>query len=126
MVIDTSAILAIYFAEDHAPWLAQQLSKHNGELNMSTVNLAETLVLIRDRQPTLYKKIEDELLTSGINFIEPDVEQARIAAKARIIYPLNFGDCFAYALAVKLGQPLLAIDSDFKALDIEVIFPAQL
>ncbi|HEX3557202.1 MAG TPA: type II toxin-antitoxin system VapC family toxin [Thermoanaerobaculia bacterium] len=30
----------------------------------------------------------------------PDVEQARIVAEARFRYPLNLGDCFAYALAI--------------------------
>lgn len=55
---------------------------------------------VRDRQPQLYDQIEEELLSSGIRFVPPDVEQARIVAEARFRYPLNLGDCFAYALAI--------------------------
>src|SRR5437763_77216 len=44
---------------------------------MSTVNLAEALIRIRDRQPLLYQQLEERLLTSGIRFIAPTVAQAQ-------------------------------------------------
>jgi uncharacterized protein with PIN domain len=99
MVVDTSVLLAVFFAEPAGGWAAKQLAAHASELRMSTVNLTETLIRVRDRQPQLYETIETELLTSGIRFVPPDVEQAKIAAEARLRYPLNLGDCFAYALA---------------------------
>jgi uncharacterized protein with PIN domain len=71
----------------------------------------------------LFAALEEKLLNSGIQFIAPDQEQAHIAAQARLRYPLNLGDCFAYALAVKERCPILTLDKDFKALDHSVIHP---
>jgi ribonuclease VapC len=123
MVVDTSVLLAVFFAEPAGGWAAKQLAEHASELRMSTVNLTETLIRVRDRQPQLYETIETELLTSGIRFVPPDVEQAKIAAEARLRYPLNLGDCFAYALAVVENCPILALDSDFRAVDRPVVLP---
>lgn len=67
--------------------------------------------------------IEAELLSSGIRFIPPDVQQARIAAEARLRYPLNLGDCFAYALASVEDCPILALDGDFRSVDVPVLTP---
>lgn len=123
MVVDTSVLLAVFFAEPDGEWAAKQLADHAPELRMSTVNLTEVLIRVRDRQPQLYEKIEAELLSSGIRFVPPDVEQARIAAEARIRYPLNLGDCFAYALAVSESCPILALDRDFRVVDRPVLLP---
>jgi uncharacterized protein with PIN domain len=90
---------------------------------MSTVNLTETLIRIRDQQPQNYEVVERELLASGIRFVPPDVEQAKIAAEARLRYPLNLGDCFVYALAVVEDCPILTRDGDFRAVDRPVVLP---
>lgn len=123
MVIDTSALLAVFFAEPDGPWVADRLAENAGDLCMSTVSLAETLILLRDRQPHLAEKIEAELVSSGIRFVAPDVQQARIAAEARLRYPLNLGDCFAYALACVESRPILALDRDFRGVDRPVVYP---
>jgi ribonuclease VapC len=123
VVIDTSALLAVFFRERHAQWVATHLIENAAVLRMSTVNLVETLILIRDRQPTLAGAIEERLFTSGIRFVAPDVEQARIAAAARLRFPLNLGDCFAYALAVGEGCALLTVDHDFRTVDCPVLLP---
>ncbi len=93
---------------------------------MSTVNLAEVLVLLRDRQPTLFEQLEERLLASGIRFVPPDIEQARVAAEARLRYPLNFGDCFAYALAAAEDLPILTLDTAFRVVDRHVLLPVGL
>ncbi len=90
---------------------------------MSTVNLTETLIHIEDRQPQLFKELEEELLYNGIRFVAPDVDQAKLAAQARIKYPLNLGDCFAYALAIRENCPILTLDKDFRLLDCPIIHP---
>jgi ribonuclease VapC len=123
MVVDTSALLAIFFAEPHGEWVAARLAEHASELRMSTVNLTETLIRVRDRQPRDFGEIEAQLLGSGIRFIPPDVQQARIAAEARLRYPLNLGDCFAYALASVEDCPILALDGDFRSTDRPVLSP---
>jgi ribonuclease VapC len=123
MVVDTSALLAVFFAEPDGEWVAARLAEHAGELRMSTVNLTETLIRVRDQRPQHYESVEAELLESGIRFVPPDVEQARIAAEARLRYPLNLGDCFAYALATVENCPILALDRDFRSVDRPVLCP---
>ena len=123
MVVDTSAILALLFAEKHGSWVGEQLDDHAGELCMSTVNLTETLILIRDRQPALADELTETVLTSGLRFVCPDTAQAETAARARLTYPLNLGDCFAYALAVAEDDSILALDRDFGATDRLVLMP---
>ena len=123
MVVDSSVILAILFGEEHAAWAAERLGEHGGDLVMSTVNLTEVLVRLEDRRPDLGGDLEDRILGGGIRFVPPDVEQARIAARARLRFPLNLGDCFAYALARVERAPVLTIDADFRAVDVEVVLP---
>lgn len=120
MVVDTSVILAIYFREAHADWAAEQLAAAD-RLLMSTVNLSECLIRLRDRQPLDADELEQKLLSSGIDFVPPDTSQAVMAAQARLAFPLNLGDCFAYALAKTEGVPLLTLDSDFRATDVSLV-----
>ncbi len=123
MIVDSSVILAVFFDEAHSVWAAAQLQAHRRDLRMSTVNLAECLIIFRSRQPQLADALERRLLDSGIRFMAPDVEQSRLAAHARLRYPLNLGDCFAYALAVAEDCGILAIDRDFKSVDRVILHP---
>ncbi len=123
MVVDTSVVLSILFDEVHADWAQNQIEEYSGRLRMSTVNLAETLIHLRDRQPQLAEELEDDLLTSGIRFVAPDLEQARLAATARLRWPINLGDCFAYALAIREESPILTLDADFLRVDCPLIMP---
>ena len=123
MVVDTSALLAVLFSEPAAEWAASQMEENAADLRMSTVNLTEALIRLRDRQPQLADQLENEILDSGIRFVPPDVDQARRAAEARLRYPINLGDCFAYALAVAEGMPILAVDTDFRHVDHPVVLP---
>lgn len=123
MIVDTSILLAIHFGESHGSWAVQRLQENSELLMMSTVNLTETLIRLRDRQPDRFTQLENRLLTSGIRFVPPDLEQARIAAQARLRYPLNLGDCFAYALAKVERLAILTLDGDFRHLDVPVVMP---
>ena len=123
MVIDTSVLLAIFFDEPHGNWAVTEISKYADNLYMSTVNLTETLIRLKDKQPYLFLSIKEKLLQSDINFIPPNVEQAQIAAQARLDFPLNLGDCFVYALAKEKNCPILTLDSDFLALDWQIVIP---
>ena len=123
MVVDTSILLAVFFAEQTAPWALRQLTDNADALRMSTVNLTETLIHLRDRQPDDYQTAEQLLFAGGVRFVPPDVVQAQTAAAARLRFPLNLGDCFAYALAKSEECPILTLDRDFGALDCEVILP---
>jgi ribonuclease VapC len=123
VVVDTSALVAVLFDEEHGAWAAARMEELAGDLRMSTVNLAETLILVRDRRPGIADAIEQTLLDGGIRYVAPDAEQARLAAAARLRYPLNLGDCFAYALARTEACPILTLDPDFRRTDCEVLLP---
>ncbi len=123
MIIDSSVILAIYFKEQYAFWAAEQLNSSYGDLKMSTVNLTEVLIQLEDRQPQNHQLLTTQLLNSPIKFIPPDIEQSQIAAAARLRFPLNLGDCYAYALAKVSRDKILTLDVDFKKTDLTILFP---
>lgn len=122
LVLDTSPLVALYLGEPTAAWVAQQLDAAERHL-MSTVNLTEWLIVLRQRRPAQADALEQRLLASSIEFVPPDAAQATLAARARSQFPLNLGDCFAYALAKTENLPLLTLDCDFRAADITVILP---
>ena len=123
MVVDTSILIAVFFNERHGPWAADRLRENAARLRMSTVNYAEALILIQDRQPQLSRQIREAIAASTIRLVPPTTEQAEIAAAARLRFPLNLGDCFAYALARDEDCPLLTLDRDFRKTDIPVLHP---
>ncbi len=123
MVVDTSILIAVLFNEQRGPWALDQLQAHRAALRMSTVNLAEVLILCEDRQPQLFRNMRDELLGSSIRFVPPTPDHAMLAAGARLRYALNLGDCFAYALAKAEDVPLLTLDADFRTTDVRVLLP---
>jgi ribonuclease VapC len=114
VVVDASAVLAVLFAEPEAHWAAAQLGDPGLELVMSTVNLAEVLTRLEDRQPARFAALEAAVLGAGLRFVAPDATQARAAAQARVRLPLNLGDCFTYALSVAEDAPILTLDRDFQ------------
>lgn len=122
MVIDTSALLAVFFNEPHGPWVADRMRDSRTVLRMSTVNYAETLILLKDRQPHLFDQMRERIARS-IRLIPPTSVQAEMAAAARIRYPLNLGDCFAYALAKDDDVALLTLDRDFRSTDVFLMLP---
>jgi ribonuclease VapC len=123
MIVDSSVLLSILFGESHAIWAADQLNVHGGLLRMSTVNLAEVLIRLRDRFPARGDEFELTLAGLGIEFVAPDAIQAQVAARARLTFPLNLGDCFVYALARVTSDSILTTDSDFRSLDVPVVSP---
>jgi hypothetical protein len=57
----------------------------------------------------------------GLTMPLPD--HARRAADARLRFPLNLGDCFAYALARSEGCGILSLDAGFRRTDVPVTAP---
>ena len=123
MVVNTSILLAVFFNERFGAWALDRLQEHADSLRMSTVNYAEALILIQDRQPHLFVEIHDAIRASSIRLVAPTAEQAESAASARLRFPLNLGDCFAYALAKQEQCPVLTLDKDFRKTDVPIIFP---
>jgi ribonuclease VapC len=79
----------------------------------------------RQRGPAGANELDNFLRRGGIEIVPVDVDQVRIArdafrrfGKGRHPASLNFGDCFSYALAKALGEPLLFKGGDFARTDI--------
>jgi ribonuclease VapC len=131
LVIDSSAIVAMLRAEPSAPALAGRLAiEPVGERRMSVASYLETGAVLAGRTSgdklTAIARLDAYLAKIGVTLEGVDEAQARLALKARIEHGrgmghggvLNYGDCFAYALAKALGAPLLFIGDDFGTTDI--------
>lgn len=127
MIVDSSAVLAILFAEPDAEMYARAIAGAP-ECRMSVANWLEAAVRIdRLGQPAASDAFDEFLRLSGIELVPVDVEQARLAREAYSRYGrgtghtagLNFGDCFAYALARRSGEPLLFKGNDFPDTDVD-------
>ena len=126
MIIDTSALLAILRAEPDALEYAKAMADASIR-RISAATYVEAAGIIDAGHDPVASRRFDELLREAQCVIEPVTEaQARIAREAYrdfgrgTSHParLNFGDCFAYALAKALNEPLLFKGNDFKYTDV--------
>ena len=134
MIIDTSAIVAILRGEQRAEAYAAVIESAPFA-RISAASYVELGVVIDGLdEPVLSGSLDSFLATMAV-VVEPLTEsQARIARAAyqrfgkRSGHParLNMGDCFAYALARDLGEPLLFKGDDFKLTDIEIVIEPTL
>jgi ribonuclease VapC len=91
--------------------------------------LVETSIIIESRHGAEGLRDLDALIAkAGVEVVPVDVEQAHIARTAfsqfgRGRHPagLNYGDCFSYALAKSLGEPLLFKGEDFSQTDLTAV-----
>ena len=120
MVVDTSALLAVLFAEPQAQSIAKILSASD-LLLMSAVNYTECLIRVLDRAPDSAEVLERALAEFALEIVLVDRVLASAAAHARLKYPINLGDCFAYSLAKARGVALLTLDSDFAKTDVQLV-----
>lgn len=127
MVLDSSALLAIFLNEPEREALLAALFAAPKRL-ISVANVLETGIVLEARKGEAAGRELDLFLHEGaIELISVDVEQlelARVAfrkyGKGRNPAGLNFGDCFAYALAKASGEKLLAKGDDFRQTDVEL------
>lgn len=126
MVIDTSAIVAIFFNEPDAQLYRERIADDPIRL-VSAATFVEAAMVVESRfgeaggaelDLWLHKaKVDVVAVTSE------HADQARRAwrryGKGRHAASLNYGDCFSYALASLTGEPLLFKGNDFKQTDIE-------
>jgi ribonuclease VapC len=126
MIIDTSALVAILRDEPEAEICARAIESA-AERRISAVNFVEAAVVIDGSRDPIASRRFDDLLKEARVRIEPVTEiQARLARDAYRDFgkgsghsaKLNFGDCFAYALAKTTGELLLFIGADFGCTDI--------
>jgi ribonuclease VapC len=127
MIIDTSAIIAILRGEPEAMAYARAI-EHARVRRISAANYAESAIVIDASRDPIASRRFDELIRMAQLMVEPVTEaQARIAREAYRDFgrgsghpaKLNFGDCFAYALAKTKAEPLLYKGDDFVHTDVE-------
>ena len=126
MIIDTSAILAILLREPDAGRFEDAIADA-WPRRMTAVALLEATMVVEGRGGTEAGDDLDALLKrTRVEFVPVTQEQAHVARQAwrrfgKGNHPaaLNFGDCFAYALAEVTGEPLLFKGDDFALTDIE-------
>jgi ribonuclease VapC len=122
MIVDTSVVVALAANEQTAGWIRAALADAGNEpLRMSVVNVAEAGMVLDRIAKGASVLLEPALSAAGIAPLSVDVEVARIAVSARSSFPLNFGDCFAYAHARATGEALITLDDDFLRTDLERI-----
>ena len=126
MIVDSSVLIAILTGEPDAEELNDLLSGAHRPI-LSVVNYLEAaIVLDRHRSPGQGEKLDRYLAAGTIGLVDVTESQVRIARSAyrdfgkgsRHRAGLNFGDCFAYALAKATGEPLLFQGEDFAKTDV--------
>ena len=126
MILDTSAVVAILRNEPDAAAFARAVAEAS-ERRLSAVNFVEAAVVIDGSRDPIASRRFDEFMREASIAIETVTEaQARIAREAYRDFGkgsshparLNFGDCFAYALAKALREPLLYKGEDFARTDV--------
>ena len=131
MIIDTSAVIAILRAEPDAADFAEAIEAATSR-RMSAANFLEAAVVIDSAREPVVSRRFDELCAAAEIQIEPVTEvQARTAREAYRDFgkdsghpaALNFGDCFAYALAKDVSEPLLFKGNDFIHTDLASALP---
>lgn len=126
MAIDTSALIAIVLREAQAPLCIKALEAET-ELVASAATIAEALIVASRRR--VAQEMAQLLDGLAIQIVTVTPASARRVAQAydqwgKGVHPagLNFGDCFAYALAKEHACPLLFIGDDFAKTDVQRVF----
>ena len=131
IVVDCSAVIAIFRQEDDAEDYARNIAADDDPV-MSAANLVETSIALRGLKKiapeTAERWLDDFMKAAGIRIEPVTPDQAQAARSAHLKFgkgtghgaPLNYGDCFAYALAKTMDAPLLCKGNDFPLTDVSI------
>src|SRR6185312_4187317 len=131
IVVDSSAVIAIFRQEVDAEDYARSIATDPDPV-MSAANLVETSIVLRGLKQVAPERAErwldDFMKAAGIRIEPVTSDQAQAARAAHLQFgkgtghgaALNYGDCFAYALAKAMGAPLLCKGNDFPLTDIGI------
>jgi ribonuclease VapC len=129
MIVDTSAVIAVLKEESDAPRFLRVLTMSAEPKRMSAANYLEAAIVVdANRNPLLSRRLDDLIVQTEIRAEPVTLEHAEIARAAYRDFgrgsghpaQLNFGDCFAYALAKSMREPLLFKGDDFSHTDVAI------
>jgi ribonuclease VapC len=126
MILDSSAVLAILFHESDAKRYADAIEATEVRRISAPTYVELSIVVESQNGPSGLHDLEHFIRQAAI-VVEPfTAEQAHLAQRGWSNYgrgqhpaKLNFGDCFSYALAKSLDEPLLFKGGDFSKTDVE-------
>lgn len=132
LVIDTSAIMAVMLREPGSTGLLERLATTSPRLMSAATRVELGIVAEARLGPAAADLVRRLLRDTRIEVVDVDEDAADRAGSAWRRYgvgrhpaALNFGDCFAYALADSTGFPLLCTGDDFAATDLDVLTPTR-
>ena len=128
MVIDSSALVAIAFAEPEGPRF-QELIVESRSKRMSAVSRLESAIVVRSRKGAAAVPDVERLIRAMeivvVEFTSDDAITALYAwmrfGKGNHPAGLNIGDCCTYALCKACGEPLLCKGVDFSRTDLKIL-----
>jgi ribonuclease VapC len=127
VILDSSVVVAVLRAEPEAPEFVRAIEASQSR-HISAVSYVEAAIVIDSGKDAVASRRFDDFFRVARIAIEPVTpQQAEIArhayrdfGKGRHKAGLNFGDCFTYALAKEMDEPLLFKGNDFAHTDVEV------
>jgi ribonuclease VapC len=131
IAVDTSAIMAILFAEPEAEVFERRIAAE--DVCFSSVSLLEASMVLAGRLhgERAWRRLDEMVQEAPLEIVPHDRHLAEIGrlaflhfGKGRHPAALNCGDCAAYALARHRGIPLLFKGTDFAKTDIVPALPS--
>jgi ribonuclease VapC len=127
VILDSSVVVAVLRQEPEASGFARAIESSQ-PCRISAASYVEASIIIDRSEDAIASRRLDDFFRLSRTVVEAvTAKQAQIArqayrdfGKGRHKAGLNFGDCFAYALAKDIDEPLLFKGTDFKHTDIEV------
>jgi ribonuclease VapC len=125
MVVDTSVIIAILFDESDKDFFRAKLESANRRF-ISAASVLEASMVFMGRTGVADISVLDTAIAElQIEMVDVNAQQVAMAQNGFALYgrgrhraKLNLGDCFSYALAKVLNEPLLFKGNDFSETDV--------
>ena len=122
MIVDSSVVVAMLKDEPEARRFAELIAGQSQPMMSAGNYLEASIVIDKDRNAVVSAKLDALISELAIEIVPVTADQARIARQAYRDFGkgsghpanLNFGDCFAYALAMERGEALLYKGQDFE------------
>jgi ribonuclease VapC len=124
VIVDSSALMAILNDEDEGQRLLAAAAA--ATCRMSVATWLEVSIVADSRSSAHGERLDQVIEALAIEVVPVSAREGEVARAAHRRYGrgsssaarLNFGDCFAYALSVTAGEPLLFVGDDFTHTDV--------